>query len=116
MTGASSAATPTTITIVTATPEHMSASSARTDPQPVAAVDRAVVVDEQEVHEPEHQRARERDLERPQHVLRAGAEQHEHRSDDRGGPRAHAGPPHDDPQQRRGARGAAPIATPTYGR
>ena len=59
------------MTIVTATPEHMSASRPAREPQPVAAVDRAVVVDEQEVHEPEHERARERDLERPQHVLGA---------------------------------------------
>ena len=62
---------PTTITIVTATPEHMSPSAPGADGQPVPAVDRTVVIGQQQLHEPEHERAGERDLERPQHVLRA---------------------------------------------
>ncbi len=68
--------------------------------QPVAPVDRSVVVGEQEMRQAEHECTRERDLERPEDVLRARAEQHERRCDDRRRPRPHARPAHDEPEQR----------------
>ena len=70
-------------------------------PEPVAPRDRAVVVGEQQVREPEHERAHEGDLERDEDVLRARAEEHEHRGRDRREPRVHPGAPHHDEEQRR---------------
>ncbi len=74
---------------------------AREQTQPVAPIEGTVVICEHELHEPEEQRAAERDLEGNENVLAARAEQHEATRQERRDPRAHTGPPQQDPNQRR---------------
>ena len=69
---------PTMITIVTPTPEHIKPARPGEQREPVAPVDRTVVIREQQLREAEHERSDERDLERDQDVLRTRTEEHEH--------------------------------------
>ena len=69
--------------------------------EPVATIDRAVVVAQDQVHEPEHQCADEGELECPHDVLFSGPEEHEHACDDGCRPRAYAGAAHDHAEQHR---------------
>ena len=62
-------ASPTTNTIVIAMPDIIERDEPREQTEPVAAIERPVVVGEQQVHEPEHDRTRERHLERLDRVL-----------------------------------------------
>ena len=83
---------PTMITIVTPTPEHINPARPGQQREPVATVDRPVVIREQQLREAEHQRSDERDLERDQDVLRTRTEEHEHPGDERRHPRSDAAP------------------------
>ena len=74
---------------------------AREQTERIAPVDGPVVIGEQELDQPEHQRATEGDLERDQDVLAAGAEEHEQRRGGGRDPRAHSRAPHDQPEQGR---------------
>ncbi len=67
----------------------------------VASIDRSVVISQQQLDEPEHQRAREGDLEGDQDVLTAGTEQHEQRGGRGRNPRINSRPPHQRAEQRR---------------
>ena len=70
--------------------------------EPIPAIERTVVIREQQLREPEHERADERDLERDQNVLRPGTEEHEHRGRDRREPGPHAGTTHHREHERGG--------------
>ena len=85
-------------------------------PEPVAPVDRTVVVGEQQLREPEHERAHERDLERDEDVL---ARPHRRTRTPR--PRSSRstgrtpGAPHHDEQQRRAATRCSTTTSAWYG-
>jgi hypothetical protein len=70
--------------------------------EPVAAVERAVVIGQDQMRQSEHERTDKCDLESDEDVLGAGPEELEHRGRRRGEPRSYAGSPHDDPQEHRG--------------
>lgn len=74
---------------------------ARCQSEPIAAIERAVVIGEQELPEPERERTGEGDLERRQDVLRTRAEEQQQRRTRSRNPRPGAGASNDGPQQPR---------------
>ena len=74
----------------------------RQEREAVTPVERSVVICEQQLDEPEEERASEADERRPHDVLVTGAEEHEQRRRDGRRPGPHAGAAHEHAQEQRG--------------